>query len=151
MIRVPLEGRARVRITPHPILVAFVLMDHQELYDIVAELSRQCFIEHMENSENESVPTNLLGMLTRLRQIALHPGLIPPKYVEELKNKDMGGGGPKPVIKLTAQEKLKLRALLARLVEDSEECPICFGILNDPRITSCSHAFCLNWSVDHRC
>ena len=102
----------------------------------------------MEETGGETVPTNVLGMLTRLRQLALHPGLVPSRYVDELRNRDMSvARGPRPAIKLKPQDKFKLQAVLAKLIEDCEECPICFGTLSDPRITSCSHAFCLAWYV----
>jgi SWI/SNF-related matrix-associated actin-dependent regulator of chromatin subfamily A3 len=100
----------------------------------------------MEETGGETVPTNVLGMLTRLRQLALHPGLVPPTYVDELRDRGTSGA-PKPAINLNPEDKAKLQAALAKMIEDSEECPVCFGILNDPRITTCSHAFCLAWSV----
>jgi SWI/SNF-related matrix-associated actin-dependent regulator of chromatin subfamily A3 len=30
-------------------------------------------------------------------------------------------------------------------IEDNEECPVCFGVIDDPRITVCSHRFCFAW------
>ena len=86
-------------------------------------------------------------MLTRLRQLALHPGLVPGNYLEVLRSEgddDATPGGPQ---NLGMQEKLRLQGLLARAIEDFEECPICFGVLNEPRITYCGHCFCLPWYV----
>lgn len=81
-------------------------------------------------------------MLTRLRQLVLHPGLIPSDYVEQLRciedQEDCK-------IQVTPEEKERLQNLLLQAIEDNEECPICFGILDDPRITACSHTFCLAW------
>ena len=85
-------------------------------------------------------------MLTRLRQLALHPGLVPPNYLEQLRSGSLAGEdeGPAPV-QITAQEKLRLQGILAQAIEDCEECPICFGILSEARITFCGHIFCLPW------
>ena len=30
-------------------------------------------------------------------------------------------------------------------IEDCEECPICLSLFNEPRISSCSHMYCLSW------
>ena len=89
-------------------------------------------------------------MLTRLRQLVLHPGLVPANYLEKLKllseNENAADPNP-PAIKITPADKVRLQGLLAQVIEDNEECPICFGILAEPRITSCSHCFCLAWYV----
>jgi SWI/SNF-related matrix-associated actin-dependent regulator of chromatin subfamily A3 len=83
-------------------------------------------------------------MLTRMRQIVLHPGLIPSNYVEQLRKSVEEDALDRPIV---TQDKARLQALLAQAIEDSEECPICFNILLDPRITNCGHSFCLNWYV----
>ena len=85
-------------------------------------------------------------MLTRMRQLALHPGLIPSNYLEDLRTDGIEDELPKQMV-ITPEEKVHLQGLLARGIEDFEECPICFGILNEPRITSCAHMFCLVWCV----
>lgn len=88
-------------------------------------------------------------MLTRLRQLALHPSLIPSNYLQQLQiadleeNSDEGSQAPP----LTPAEKIRLQALLAQAIEDQEECPVCFNILEDPRITSCTHFYCFAWCV----
>lgn len=86
-------------------------------------------------------------MLTRLRQLALHPGLVPPNYLEQLRAAADSESDEvsAPVTQLTQADKIRLQGLLAQAIEDNEECPICFDILNNPRITSCSHTFCLAW------
>jgi SWI/SNF-related matrix-associated actin-dependent regulator of chromatin subfamily A3 len=81
-------------------------------------------------------------MLTRLRQLVLHPGLIPSNYVEQLRKMDEDNDSVMPV---TPEEKAHLQSLLLQAIEDSEECPICFSVLDDPRITACTHRFCLAW------
>jgi SWI/SNF-related matrix-associated actin-dependent regulator of chromatin subfamily A3 len=81
-------------------------------------------------------------MLTRLRQLVLHPGLIPSNYVEQLRKVDEDNDS---VMSVTPEEKALLQDLLLQAIEDSEECPICFSVLDDPRITPCSHRFCFAW------
>lgn len=89
-------------------------------------------------------------MLTRLRQLVLHPGLVPANYLEKLKLMLENEDAPAveaPAIKVTAADEIRLQGSLAQAIEDNEECPICFGILSEPRITSCSHYYCLPWYV----
>ena len=81
-------------------------------------------------------------MLTRLRQLALHPGLIPIDYVDQLRHMDEDNDS---VMLVNPEEQARLQSLLLQAIEDCEECPICFGVLDDPRITACSHRFCLAW------
>ena len=88
-------------------------------------------------------------MLTRMRQIALHPGLVPENYLEELRATEASEGVSKPIV-ITPVERLRLQYALAQAIEDCEECPICFGVLpDDARITSCAHMFCLAWYDDY--
>jgi SWI/SNF-related matrix-associated actin-dependent regulator of chromatin subfamily A3 len=83
-------------------------------------------------------------MLTRLRQLVLHPGLIPANYLEQLKVSE-DSNQPHSVIQVTPAERIRLQGMLFQAIEDNEECPICFGILTDPRITYCMHAYCFPW------
>ncbi len=87
--------------------------------------------------------TNALSMLTRLRQLALHPGLIPSDYVDQLQRTEEDNNDR--MVQLTPEEKACVQRLLVQAIEDEEECPICFGVLSEPRITACSHWFCLAW------
>jgi SWI/SNF-related matrix-associated actin-dependent regulator of chromatin subfamily A3 len=82
-------------------------------------------------------------MLTRMRQLVLHPGLIPSDYVDQLRR--MGEAEDDSRIQVTPEQKSHLQSLLLQAIEDCEECPVCFGVLDDPRITACSHRFCLAW------
>jgi SWI/SNF-related matrix-associated actin-dependent regulator of chromatin subfamily A3 len=84
-------------------------------------------------------------MLTRMRQLALHPGLVPSNYLEQLRNSEEDEDDV--AVLITPQDKSRLQELLARAIEDSEECPVCFDIITDPRITTCAHSFCFAWSV----
>lgn len=86
-------------------------------------------------------------MLTRMRQLALHPGLVPANYLEQLRTTEDQGNAPPPAIRITAKDRIRLQDVLSQMIEDSEECPICFSILTDPRITACAHSFCLAWYV----
>lgn len=83
-----------------------------------------------------------------MRQLALHPGLIPANYLEQLRRAEEAGTdsvASQANIQLKPEDKLRLQGILAQAIEDNEECPICFGIFDQPRITSCSHMFCLPW------
>ncbi|KAL5485063.1 ARC19 [Sanghuangporus weigelae] len=117
----------------------------RELYDKIEDLSKQRFQNLMDEQGSMIVSSHILSMLTRLRQVVLHPGLIPSNYVQQMRESLNENNLDKPgaLIKVTPELKLRLQATLARLIEDSEECPICFEVLNDPRITGCAHAFCL--------
>lgn len=84
-------------------------------------------------------------MLTRLRQLALHPRLLPPNYIEQLRAAEDDDETKHVALPITQDRKRHLQSLLAQLIEDNEECPICFSILTNPRITACAHPFCLAW------
>jgi SWI/SNF-related matrix-associated actin-dependent regulator of chromatin subfamily A3 len=84
-------------------------------------------------------------MLTRLRQLALHPGLIPADYAEQLMKADEEEDPGKAAQEITPDERVRLQALLAQAIEDNEECPVCFDVLDNPRITSCTHRYCYDW------
>jgi SWI/SNF-related matrix-associated actin-dependent regulator of chromatin subfamily A3 len=87
-----------------------------------------------------------LSLLTRLRQLALHPALIPGNYLKQLELNEENGDQPQ-AIEITPADRVRLQGLLAQAIEDNEECPICFNILSDPRITSCTHYYCFPWFV----
>lgn len=90
-------------------------------------------------------------MLTRLRQIALHPGLVPKDYVEQLQAMLEADDPDRPQINLTAAEKSRLQSRLLQAIEECEECPICFMVPDETnaRMTACSHLFCLAWYVTY--
>ncbi|KAG6873427.1 hypothetical protein C0995_015852 [Termitomyces sp. Mi166 len=129
------------------IIVPVTLTDEaRTLYDEVEQVSKQRFEQYMRGGANPVVQANVLSMLTRMRQLALHPGLIPPHYLEDLRTKGaIEELTNRQVTKLTPEEISRLKGLLARALEDFEECPICFSVLNEARITSCGHMFCLPW------
>jgi len=49
------------------------------------------------------------------------------------------------VVQVTLAERIRLQGMLFQAMEDNEEFPVCFGILTNPRITPCTHAFCFPW------
>ncbi|CAK5281753.1 unnamed protein product [Mycena citricolor] len=129
------------------------------LYDQVEELSKTRVEAFMRSTNTfvcqrpfaEAILTqpqaqsNVLSLLTRMRQLVLHTGLVPANYIDELKASDsIEGDGPAQTIVLTTADKARLQAKLAQAIEECEECPICFGMLEQPRITACSHIFCLS-------
>ncbi|EDR08813.1 SNF2 superfamily protein, partial [Laccaria bicolor S238N-H82] len=113
----------------------------RRLYDEVQRVSQQRF-ENFINRGANAVQSNVLSMLTRMRQIALHPGLVPQNYLEELRNAEGNDGTHIHGKPLSPEEKLRLQEQLGQAIEDCEECPICFSVLDDARITNCAHMFC---------
>lgn len=93
------------------------------------------------------MPTNVLSLLTRLRQLTLHPGLIPPNYLDQLRAMVASSADahapPPPAIPITPEDRIRLQNVLARAIEDSEECPVCFEI--------CECTFELNNDLVFRC
>jgi SWI/SNF-related matrix-associated actin-dependent regulator of chromatin subfamily A3 len=84
-------------------------------------------------------------MLTRLRQVALHPGLVPVSFLNNLRSLSFSEKSVSQSIVCTPAERTRLQEVLAQAIEDSEECPICMDILNNPRISGCGHMYCLTW------
>ena len=80
-----------------------------------------------------------------MRQLVLHPGLLPADYLEQLRSGNQADEHAPVLAEITPQEKVRLQGQLLQAIEDCEECPICFGILSEPRITFCGHRFCLAW------
>ncbi|TFK54077.1 hypothetical protein OE88DRAFT_1695204 [Heliocybe sulcata] len=141
------QGNYLVPLPPVEMIMVPVTL-HEEaraLYDAVDDVSRQRverFMDRQGGLNGVAIHSNVLSMLTRLRQLALHPGLVPTEYLEQLRSQDEEEEAPSAVI-LTPQDRLRLQSQLFQVIEDNEECPICFGVLSDPRITSCGHSFCL--------
>jgi len=48
-----------------------------------------------------------------------------------------------PAQELSPEEKKRLQSVLDIAIQDCEECPVCYDVLKEPRITVCSHRFCL--------
>lgn len=85
-----------------------------------------------------------------MRQIALHPGLVPKDYIDQLKAMLENDDPNKPQITLSPADKSRLQSRLLQAIEDYEECPVCLCTpeTNNARITACSHLFCISWLVD---
>lgn len=58
-------------------------------------------------------------MLTRMRQLALHPGLVPSNYLEQLQAAEEDGDAP-PAMRITPADRVRLQSQLAQLIEDCE-------------------------------
>ncbi|RPD63881.1 hypothetical protein L227DRAFT_542891 [Lentinus tigrinus ALCF2SS1-6] len=146
------DGNALVPLPPVDMTMIPVTLTPQarELYDAVEQLSQERvgnLIRQHGSINAAAVQSNVLSLLTRMRQLALHPGLLPPNYLEQLRSQLQSADqseedGPAPV-QITPQDKIRLQGLLAQAIEDCEECPICFSVLNEPRITYCGHMYCL--------
>ncbi|KAI0779816.1 SNF2 family N-terminal domain-containing protein [Fomes fomentarius] len=142
------DGNPLVPLPPVDMTIVPVTLTPQarELYDAVEKLSQERLgnLLRQHGSINAAaVQSNVLSLLTRMRQLALHPGLLPPNYLEQLRGDDQFTEGAPAPVQITLQEKTRLQNILAQAIEDCEECPICFSILNEPRITYCAHIFCL--------
>ncbi|CAL1707747.1 unnamed protein product [Somion occarium] len=143
------DGNHLVPLPPVEMTVVPVALEGQarEMYDAIQELSTERFnnllLKH-GSVGSAAVQSNVLSMLTRMRQLALHPGLLPANYLEQLRAaNELEDEISAPVINLKPEDRIRLQAILAQAIEDNEECPICFSILIDPRITTCAHMFCL--------
>ncbi|KAJ3805975.1 SNF2 family N-terminal domain-containing protein, partial [Lentinula aff. lateritia] len=114
----------------------------RSLYEEVERLSGQKFEALMHGDSHAMMQSNALSMLTRMRQLALHPALLPRDYLEQLKQIDVGKSNN---IDLTPESKQRLQARLSQAIEECEECPICFSVPVEAeiKITSCAHVFCL--------
>ncbi|KAJ7287410.1 SNF2 family N-terminal domain-containing protein [Mycena rebaudengoi] len=139
------KGNSLVPLPPvEMIIVPVALSDEaRAMYDEVEQLSKLRIEDSMRNN-NALAQSNVLSMLTRMRQLVLHTGLVPASYIEELRAGD--GVDLEETAKsmvVTPADKIRLQSKLAQAIEDCEECPICFSLFDDARITSCSHIFCL--------
>ncbi|KIY67158.1 hypothetical protein CYLTODRAFT_490860 [Cylindrobasidium torrendii FP15055 ss-10] len=142
------DGNPLIPLPPVSITVVPVALhdEARELYDKVEELSKDRIEGYISRGETRAVTTNALSMLTRLRQIALHPGLVPKDYVDQLQAMLENDDPDRPQINLTPAEKSRLQSRLLQALEECEECPICFMVpdQSNARITACSHLFCIS-------
>ncbi|KAL1942554.1 hypothetical protein VTO73DRAFT_6156 [Trametes versicolor] len=143
------DGKPLVPLPPVEMTVVPVALTPKarEMYDAVEELSKQrvgSLLAQHGTMQAAAVQSNVLSLLTRMRQLALHPGLLPPNYLQQLEGSGESDDSDAPApVQITPQERIRLQNLLAQGIEDCEECPVCFGELNEPRITFCGHMFCL--------
>lgn len=148
------EGKALVPLPPVVINVVRVQLDDatRELYDAVESESRDLvhtFYANGGHRDELPVGVNVLSMLTRLRQIALDRNLIPTNYLQDLRaaikasHQQQAGVHHVHTQQVSPEEKERLQQLLEQAIKDDEECPVCFDPLTNPRITPCSHYFCL--------
>ncbi|CAE6425244.1 unnamed protein product [Rhizoctonia solani] len=140
------DGKRLVELPQVMIHVTKVDLDDatRRIYETVEAHSRQRFMEMANASEDgQRVPNVVLSLLTRMRQIALHPGLVPYDYLQQLKSGEQSeNNNILPNTSISPQEKTRLQSILFRAEEDSEECAICFDKLKNPRILPDGHYFC---------
>ncbi|KAJ7217931.1 SNF2 family N-terminal domain-containing protein [Mycena pura] len=139
------DGNPLVPLPPvEMIIVPVALSDEaRALYDKVEQLSRNRVAAYMKNNSTLA-QSKILSLLTRMRQLVLHTGLVPASYAEELRM-DVGDDSKAhaQTTVVTPDDKLRLQVKLRQAIEECEECPVCLSLLVDPRITSCAHIFCL--------
>ncbi|KAF9518097.1 hypothetical protein BS47DRAFT_1359131 [Hydnum rufescens UP504] len=153
------QGEYLVDLPPVEMTVVRVALDDETrmLYDEIERLSRERFMRHIDGNQCSGtnlkllgyvqIPSNTLAMLTRLRQLTLHRSLVPNSYLEELRLLNIEDGTNVAQLggaTITPAERLRLQNRLFQIIEDNEECPVCFDIMTSPRITPCAHAFCLD-------
>ncbi|KAG8948964.1 hypothetical protein FRC04_009165 [Tulasnella sp. 424] len=147
------DGKPLVPLPPVEVTVVRVALNDQErrLYDDIFHESQRRFEDFLGAGNATHQPAgdmpmaaNVLSMLTRLRQLVLHPSLIPANYLEDLRksNNANDAAAHPPSHALTGEEVVMLQATLWQAIQDAEECSICFDVLNNPRILPCSHYFC---------
>jgi SWI/SNF-related matrix-associated actin-dependent regulator of chromatin subfamily A3 len=69
--------------------------------------------------------------------------LIHPVCAQDLRKAAPQDDHPHAIGDLTKEEKTRLRNHLYRVIQDNEECPVCFDELKNGRILPCNHFFCL--------
>ncbi|KAF8318099.1 hypothetical protein DL93DRAFT_2054681, partial [Clavulina sp. PMI_390] len=143
------DGNPLVKLPGVEITTIRVELDPEarRMYDEVRRLSQEGILRQIQSADGSvtiQAPANALSMLTRMRQLILHPGLVPSTYVEELRNSLTEGSHSHstPSVVISAEERRKLQNKLFQVTEDNEECPVCFDALRDAVITPCAHAFC---------
>ncbi|KAF8919761.1 SNF2 family N-terminal domain-containing protein [Mucidula mucida] len=128
-------------------LVPVALLDDARVGTLreVENLSKQRIQGYISRGEAKTMQSNVLSMLTRMRQISLHPGLVPKNYIDELRAMLDSDDKSKPRVALRPEDKVRLQSQLLQAIEDSEECPICLDVPDsiNARITSCAHVFCI--------
>ncbi|KAG8935555.1 hypothetical protein FRC02_007699 [Tulasnella sp. 418] len=150
------DGKPLVPLPPVDVTIVRVTLSEKEkeLYDTVFAETQKRFAEFVRtNSVRGGAPVqapmavNVLSMLTRLRQLALHPSLVPDNYIEELKSAANNNGAP-GAINISPEERAMVQQRLYKAIQDSEECPVCFDTLTNPRILPCQHYFCYDCIVE---
>ncbi|KAJ3791022.1 SNF2 family N-terminal domain-containing protein [Lentinula aff. detonsa] len=136
-------GNPLVPLPPVEMIKVQVTLNDQarSLYEEVEQLSGEKLEALMNGGSHAMMQSNALSMLTRMRQLALHPALLPRDYLDQLKQIDVGKSNH---IEVTPEVKQRLQARLSQAIEECEECPICFSVPAEAeiKITSCSHVFC---------
>ncbi|KAK7203594.1 helicase-like transcription factor HLTF/DNA helicase RAD5, DEAD-box superfamily, partial [Myxozyma melibiosi] len=92
----------------------------------------------------------LFEALLRLRQICNHQQLCGERLrgIADIEEKE--------VVEPTHDNIMALQLMLQAAIDENEECPVCFEVLQEPRITLCKHIFCKNCieetiHMSHKC
>lgn len=122
------NGRPLVALPKIEFFVTKVELDAEDraTYDNVRdETGRQitAYFQRGGARAGDNAPTfaNVLSLLTRMRQLALHSDLVPTGYLDDLRTQS--GGGTEPLAAVTVELMAKLQLALKTAVDDLEECP----------------------------
>ncbi|KAM0793313.1 hypothetical protein ACM66B_000771 [Microbotryomycetes sp. NB124-2] len=134
-------------------------MDTRALYDGVNKQARWMMSELVKqrrdgqnaqaNNEEQQQPqvtqANFFACLLRLRQLCLHPDLVPMSIIEALEKTSEAQAPGQAGAQMDNVDETRMQTLqktLRQLIDDLEECSICLDVMQNSRILPCSHAFC---------
>ncbi|ORY75046.1 SNF2 family N-terminal domain-domain-containing protein [Leucosporidium creatinivorum] len=124
--------------------------EQRQAYETVAEESKRYLKEFLQardsnpNGVAAAAPTfaNVLSLLTRMRQLCLHEDLLPAGYIDSIKQSAETAGQAGAVV-VTPERMGELQKAFKQLLDDSEDCSICFDQMlpENARMLPCAHAF----------
>lgn len=96
--------------------------------------------------------SHLLEVLLRMRQCCNHWRMCGEERISSL----LAHLASEQKLELNDENKQKLQDLLQLAIEAQEECPVCYEVLHDPKITACGHPFggsCIERVIEtqHKC
>lgn len=96
--------------------------------------------------------SHLLEVLLRMRQCCNHWRMCGEERISSL----LAHLATEQKLELTDENKQKLQDLLQLAIEAQEECPVCYEVLHEPKITACGHPFgrsCIERVIEtqHKC
>jgi len=133
-----IDGKPIVQLPEKSIFMNYIELSPEErdIYKAVSEKGKVTIGKYMKAGTLLKNYTEVLAILTRLRQLCCHPKLCTAALEAAAKE---------AVEKSTPEElRRRLSTILAMVVTSGvdEECPICLDSLNVPVITHCAHIFC---------
>ncbi|TEB16783.1 hypothetical protein FA13DRAFT_1650493 [Coprinellus micaceus] len=89
------KGVPLISLPPVEMIRVYVTLteDVRRLYDQIEEMSVKHFERTLKSPKGTIPQVNVLSMLTRLRQLVLHPGLLPASYLDDLTAKEAANVG----------------------------------------------------------